>query len=155
MTDNDIELENNYDSESDAIQILKGEILEFFKRRRELLNLTVRELGEKSGVSYTVIYDLEKRCILPKMETIVKIAHALGFEVKISKSYNEANPIFALTFFLPQRNDKKPLREPKLLGKVTLNTKEDKLRQILNLKGLYPDEIKEIESYIAFKLSKH
>lgn len=51
-----------------------------FKNRREELNLTPKELGKKAGVSYTVIYDLEKRFIIPKIETISKLAEALDIE---------------------------------------------------------------------------
>ena len=47
-------------SNSDTNNEVKGELREFFTERREALNLNVRELGERAGVSYTVIYDLEK-----------------------------------------------------------------------------------------------
>ena len=55
---------------------------------RKQHNLTVRELGVSADVSYTVIYDLENFRVLPKVETIIKLANALGttfeklFEIK-------------------------------------------------------------------------
>lgn len=115
-----------------------------FSERRKELNLSVRELGEKANVSYTVIYDLEQRYTLPKMETLLKIATALGFYVDIKYSQGELN----LTFCIDEKI-------------VTLKPKksqipiEEQLNKLLSKKGLQTKEIEEIRNFIDFKLSQH
>ena len=55
-----------------------------FIEKRKMLNLTVRELGKKANVSYTVIYDFEKRGIVPKVETLFKLADSLRLKLDIT-----------------------------------------------------------------------
>ena len=57
---------------------------ESFINKRKELGLTVRELGKKAGVSYTVIYDFEKRSIVPKVETLFKLADSLNLNLNIT-----------------------------------------------------------------------
>lgn len=47
------------------------------------LKLSARELGAKTNVSYTVIYDLIKRGIIPKVDTLLKLAEGLDLDVNI------------------------------------------------------------------------
>ena len=140
-------------SKSDSINEVKGEIKEFFTKRREALNLNVRELGERAGVSYTVIYDLEKRLVLPKIETLLKLAEALGLSVQIKRSQDEASPGLSLLFYKGNVESKKFLLDTKAKAPVLSN--DEQLRKLLNLKGLYADDITEIEHFIDFKLSQH
>lgn len=140
-------------SKSDSINEVKGEIKEFFTKRREALNLNVRELGERAGVSYTVIYDLEKRLVLPKIETLLKLAEALGLSVQIKRSQDEVSPGLSLLFYKGNVESKKFLLDTKAKAPVLSN--DEQLRKLLNLKGLYADDITEIEHFIDFKLSQH
>lgn len=141
------------DSMSDTNNEVKVEIKTLFERERNALNLNVRELGKLADVSYTVIYDLERRNILPKMETLIKLAEALGFTVTVKHSNSEETTALSLIFHKGNIEDKKFL-----LGNTSKNPKlsiDEQLRKLLTLKGLYADDITEIEKYIAFKLSQH
>lgn len=140
-------------SSSDTSNEVKGEIREFFTERREALNLNVRELGERAGVSYTVIYDLEKRSILPKIETLLKLAEALGLTVNIKHSRVENAEALSLVFSNGGIKGRKFLLEAG--SKTPALTTDEQLRKLLNLKGLYADDITEIEHFIDFKLSQH
>ena len=139
---------------SDTTNEVKGEIRDFFQRERERKNLNVRDLGALADVSYTVIYDLEKRNILPKIETLIKLANALGFNVSIKNSHDVESPAFSLIFYKDNLKRKQFLFEQSISRNSYLST-DEKFRKLLLLKGLYADDIKEIESFIAFKLSQH
>ena len=55
-----------------------GEKLKFYRKK---LGLTQRELGIKSGVSYTSISDYEKGKAFPRKRSLEKLANALGVDV--------------------------------------------------------------------------
>ena len=139
---------------SDTYNEVSAEINNLFSAKRISMNLTVRELGEKAGVSYTVIYDLEKRNILPKVETLLKIANALNFSVEIKHfNQNESNA-FSMVFA-----ENGIWTEKICMGIASPKTKQQdidkEITKLYQKKGLYPDEIKEIQNYINFKLSQH
>ena len=71
--------------------IMLDNLKETMIKKREKLGLTVRELGVKSGVSYTVIYDFEIRGIIPKLETLLKIANSLDLSLKITLNNGSSN----------------------------------------------------------------
>lgn len=140
-------------SKSDTNNEIKWVFQELFTEKREELGLSVRELGAKAEVSYTVIYDLEQRGVLPKMETILKLAKALGFIVNIKKMKNKELPALTIAF-----HENENITDEKLVKKSAKESRlkpEEQLRRLLKEKGLYTNEIEEIESYIAFKLSQH
>ena len=56
---------NNIYLDSDTSEEVASEFNKLVSDRRKELNLSVRELGTKADVSYTVIYDLEQRNVLP------------------------------------------------------------------------------------------
>lgn len=117
-------IESNYSSDkATTIYNLKEALV----ARREELGLSVRELGKKANVSYTVIYDFEIRGIVPKIETLFKLAETLGLELNIT-----------------------------LDGCTTKKVKKDspyeEIQQNLFTMGLDDNEIKEVMHFIEFKL---
>ena len=83
---------------SDNYKEVGAELSDLFTQKREDKKLTVRELGEKADVSYTVIYDLEKRNILPKVETLLKLAEALDFIVNVKHSKDKNSKAVSIIF---------------------------------------------------------
>lgn len=146
---------DTFDSKSDTTKEFIKEIRDAFASQREALGLNVRELGAKADVSYTVIYDLEGNNKLPKVETLIKLAEALNYSVTVKKATDEESGTNAISivFHKGNINGKKFLYD-QTPNKQKLST-DEQLKKVLNLKGLYADEIAEIESYIAFKLSNH
>ena len=125
---------------------------DFFSKRREELNIGVRELGKNADVSYTVIYDLEKRGVLPKIETLIKLARALEFTVscdrekeslqlKIGVFRKNSNKRVSITDVIFKRSD------PEI-------STDESLKIILSQKGLNPDEVREVLNFINYQLSK-
>ncbi len=139
---------------SDDYVRIAAEYSNLFSQKRQDKNLTVRELGEKAGVSYTVIYDLEKRNMLPKVETLLKIAEALDFIVDVKRSIAGESAVIGIIFSEYKLSpSQESLYNPhkKALGM----TSDEKIEELLRAKGLYSDDIKEIKNYINFKLSQH
>lgn len=120
----------------------------FLTDKRNEQGLSVRQLGAKAGVSYTVIYDLEQRNVLPKMDTLVKIANALGYIADIKLKQN----VLILSF-----GDEQSIRNRKTItGCITTPVSiDEQLSKILAQKGLYTKEIEEITDFVNFKLSQH
>lgn len=57
---------------------------EGIKAARKAANLTQKQLAEKMGVSYVNIAQWENGRRNPKIETLQKIADALGYTIKIT-----------------------------------------------------------------------
>lgn len=95
--------------------------------RREELGLSVKELGKKAGVSYTVIYDFEIRGIIPKIETLFKLTEVLNLDLYIT-----------LGGYTPVK-EKSPLEE---------------IKENLFILGLNNNATKEIVHFIEFKLQQ-
>ena len=125
------------------IKELTYELLKVFSERRKEYNLSVRDLGLLAGVSYTVIYDFEQRGVLPKAETLFKLAEALNFKVNVESSKNRIAIKIAEDKF-----------SRKKIFITSKETKEEKLERALRQTGLYKEEIEEIKELITFKLSR-
>ena len=139
---------------SDNYKEVGAELSDLFTQKREDKKLTVRELGEKADVSYTVIYDLEKRNILPKVETLLKLAEALDFIVNVKHSKDKNSKAVSIIFSEYNLSlNQEYLYNPRL--KTPDLTIDEQIVKKLKKKGLYTDEIKEIQNYINFKLSQH
>ena len=98
--------------------------------KREKLGLSVRELGKKAGVSYTVIYDFEKRGVVPKIETLFKLAESLGLNLTIS-----------------MEEDKIPTKKQEFSSQELIEI------NLFNL-GLGSESTETIMEFIEFELSK-
>lgn len=76
-----------------SAQIIEKNILKrlgsFFYTARGKQGFTVRKLGDLAGVSSAVISDLENANTMPRIETIIKLALALGI--------NDMNEVFSST----------------------------------------------------------
>lgn len=147
-------MDNKQHIKHESIDEVKWEITTFFTKRRENLNLNVRELGKMADVSYTVIYDLEKRSILPKLETLLKLAEALGLVVDVKRNDDKTLPNFCLVL----HNSGCIEEELSFISshrRIKTEEPNEQLKRLLHKKGLHTDEIKEIENFIAFKLSQH
>lgn len=57
---------------------LKEELGKEIKKGREDLGWSLRELGEKTGISYSYLSKLERGTHLPKPDIIIKLSDALG-----------------------------------------------------------------------------
>ena len=116
----------------------------FLSEKRKKLNLSVRELGKRAGVSYTVIYDFEERGILPKIETLLKMADALKVDIN-SVDYSTGNFIISVgncekfSYEESSNEESSPMLEiDKLLNRLELNSQKRK----------------EILSFVKFKMSE-
>lgn len=132
--------------------IFVASFVNLIRYEREKANLSVRELGKKAGVSYTVIYEMENRNVLPKLETINKLAKALGFYVDIKKiDRNEQTRALSISYYKAKTEQIQLVRK----SANNIDIDESQLDIILMKKGLYHKDIEEIKSFIEFKLSQH
>ena len=141
------------------------EFQKYLSDRRKELKLSVRDLGKLANVSYTVIYDLEQRAILPKMETLIKLAKALKLSIGTAQGKRGL-----MISFTPRSNteikqsvssDEKLLKllDVSCITKSTKGTKQtasmdEQLLKLLSQKGLQTREIEEVKDFINFKLSQ-
>jgi transcriptional regulator with XRE-family HTH domain len=68
------------------------------KRLRQQRALSLRELGERSGVSYSFINSIENNRFNPSRETVIALADTLGSPDK--------NELLLLAGFAPEEDDK-------------------------------------------------
>lgn len=99
----------------------------FFYNARADKNMSVRALNTLSGVSVAVISDLENAKGMPRIETIIRLALALGIK--------DMNEVFSMTL-LDNSN-------------IAIN-EEALLRQYLSKTGFNNSEIRQIQYYINF-----
>jgi len=134
---------NNIYLDSDTSEEVASEFNKLVSDRRKELNLSVRELGTKADVSYTVIYDLEQRNVLPKMETMIKLGLALGFRFTIKRSNNKEKPALSFIFYDKSSKDTQSVERDM---KTPQFTPEEQLEKLLKQKGLYTSEIEELKN---------
>lgn len=60
----------------------KVRIGEAIRKQRKIQGLTLNELGEKMGISGSLVGQYERGVVNPKYETIIRFADALGVEPK-------------------------------------------------------------------------
>ena len=129
----------------DAQQEVTWELMQLLSERRVKKAITVRELGKRADVSYTVIYDFEQRSVLPKVETIIKLAEALDFEILCEKT---KDGILAIKFVPVSRR----IGIMKLLAShAETYSPEAQIRKLLNKKGLSLSDVNEVMSFIKYK----
>ena len=59
------------------------ELVLYIKQERMAQHLTMNEVSLKSGVSQKHISNIENGKVVPTMETLEKLARALGFEIAL------------------------------------------------------------------------
>ena len=141
------------------------EFQKYLSDRRKELKLSVRDLGKLANVSYTVIYDLEQRAILPKMETLIKLAKALKLSIGTVQGKRglmiSFTPKSTTDIKQSVSSDEKLLKllDVSCIPKSPKGTKQaastdEQLLKLLSQKGLQTREIEEIKDFIDFKLSQ-
>ena len=80
----------------------------FLKNRRKLLGLSQEQLAVKSGISLTLIRDIERKAANPTLSTLVKIADV--FDMHVAELLD-----FSTELRAPQRISKNILQELRLL----------------------------------------
>ena len=123
---------------STKIDELSWHLCKVIQDEMATLNLSPRELGAKTKVSYTVIYDFIKRGIIPKVDTLLKLAEGLNLSVNITASSES----LSITINNKYSNTKKsPI---------------DNLREALYCIGVKnTKDIEDIEEFIRYKKSKY
>jgi transcriptional regulator with XRE-family HTH domain len=67
-------------------------IIKLISRRLEL-NMSQRDLAQKSGIKQPMIARIEKFESVPRLDTIVKMAYALNLNVSFVETNNNINPM--------------------------------------------------------------
>lgn len=75
--------------EAETIRQLAGMVSEIVKRRK-LLGLTQDEVAKKAGLSQAQVARLENSSQIPRTDTLIKVAIALGMNIHFSTSNEEA-----------------------------------------------------------------
>lgn len=81
-------------------------IIQLITRRIEL-NISQRDLAEKTGIKQPMIARIEKFESVPRLDTIVKIAYALGLIVTFNSFNNNSNELSFGPEFYSNMNDNK------------------------------------------------
>lgn len=59
-------------------------LIEFIVETRNKLNLSQQEVADLAGMKQPVVARFEKCKVTPRIDTLIRIAHALGLEVVLS-----------------------------------------------------------------------
>jgi transcriptional regulator with XRE-family HTH domain len=70
------------------------------RRRRELLRLSIREAAERTGVSHTVISEIERGKRLPTVRTFERLRHGLGLDASPDILVRPPQPVDSLEVHL-------------------------------------------------------
>lgn len=62
---------------------LEKEIIEATIKARKQSKLSQRDLSEKTGIKQPAIARIEKRICSPKVSTIIKMLHPMGYTIKV------------------------------------------------------------------------
>lgn len=69
-------------AEKQEIRLLDA-IVAVIVKRREFLGWTQQQVAEKCGLTQTAIARLENQGAIPRMDTLIKVADALGLKVQL------------------------------------------------------------------------
>jgi len=64
------------------------ELIKQLKEERTKLQITKNKLGENSNTSHTTIARIENGEVMPTLETFIRIADSLGYDVELVKKDN-------------------------------------------------------------------
>ena len=84
----DIKISND-DSEYFKHSNTVNEIIVHLITRRIELNMSQRDLAEKTGIKQPMIARIEKFDSIPRLDTIVKIAYALGLTITFDSKFEQ------------------------------------------------------------------
>lgn len=60
-----------------------SQIIDLLIERRQMLNLTQKQLADAVGMAQSGVARLESKKTVPQLDTLVKVAAALGCELRI------------------------------------------------------------------------
>ncbi len=69
------------------------EIINELKEERIKKNITMNQLAKQIGISHTTISRIEKGEMTPTLDMILLYANALGYDLKLEKSFVDSNKI--------------------------------------------------------------
>ncbi|MBP1995431.1 transcriptional regulator with XRE-family HTH domain [Paenibacillus eucommiae] len=75
--------------EAEAIRQIARMVSEIVKRRK-MLGLTQNEVAKKAGLSQAQVARLENSSQIPRVDTLIKVAIALGMSINLSETEEEA-----------------------------------------------------------------
>lgn len=104
----------------------------FYKTKRDEKNISQRELNKLSHVGLGVIADLEKANNMPRIETLIRLALALEFEI------NDVHAL--LNAISPNKNS----------NKVSISRDKELLSEIIKQCNYSKEEASEIADYLKY-----
>jgi len=82
----DIKKEIRSISDSEKMQIeLVADLVDEIRDIREELGLTQRDLADKTGLKQSAIARMESGGAIPRLDTVLRVALAMGFKFKLIK----------------------------------------------------------------------
>lgn len=88
----DIKKEIRSISESEIMHIeLVADLVDEIKDKREKLGLTQKELAERTGLKQSAIARMESGGAIPRLDTILKVAIAMGMKFSLIKDEDAAS----------------------------------------------------------------
>lgn len=88
----DVKKEIRSISESDKQQIeFVADLVDEIRDEREKLGLTQKQLAEKTGLKQSAIARMESGGAIPRLDTVFKVAMAMGLKFKLIKDENAAS----------------------------------------------------------------
>lgn len=88
----DIKKEIRSISESEKKQIeFVADLVDEIKNKREELGLTQRDLAEKTGLKQSAIARMESGGAVPRLDTVLRVALAMGLRLKLIKDEQAAS----------------------------------------------------------------
>ncbi len=117
------------------------------RRERQDHNLTMKELGEKSGLSEIYIGEIERGQKYPSAKVLESIAQALGLDIA------ELLELVAEEI----RNEREPQMTTNAIGFVLPSTPNQPRRMVVKriVNMLDEGDVESIANFSAFLLSKH
>jgi transcriptional regulator with XRE-family HTH domain len=88
----DIKKEIRSISDSEKMQIeLVADLVDEIIEKRQSLGLTQRDLAEKTGLKQSAIARMESGGAIPRLDTILRVALAMGLKFKLIKDEESAS----------------------------------------------------------------
>ena len=97
------------EEERETIELARkiSAIIEVLVNARITMGLTQRQLAEKSGIKQSAIARIERVQVIPRLDTIIKIAQCLGCMVSIENSVPETKTVDTGIVYLGEYRIKK------------------------------------------------
>lgn len=67
----------------EEVEVQQIELIAELVKRRKAMGMTQRELADRTGLKQSAIARLERDGVVPKVDTLTRIAKALGLKVQL------------------------------------------------------------------------